>query len=136
MKRRSSPFDPQGSANIGRRSTPRLRLNVPAKLISVCDTQDCLLLDVSLTGAFLRLSRPLAVNDCGYLRVGEIEAFAISVRASTHNGSGAFCAVKFDVPLNGEQMIELRADAFNADVSERRALRMAARDWVAGIGRG
>lgn len=136
MKPRFAPLDPPGSVNIGRRSTPRLRLNVPAKLISVYDTQDCLLIDVSLTGAFLRLSRPLAVDACGYLRVGMIEAFAISVRASTHNGSGAFCAVKFDVPLTGEQLTKLRADAFSAEGSERRDALTAARDWVAGAGRG
>lgn len=65
---------------IGRRDSPRLHLTVPAKLVSVCETQNCVLVDVSQTGARIRVARPLAAGASGYLRVGPIEVFATALR--------------------------------------------------------
>ena len=117
---------------LGRRRSPRLHLAVPAKLISVYETQNCTLLDISQTGARLALERPLGVNMSGYLRVGPIEAFATAVRVRMGDESGAINGVEFDIRLTKPQVLAVRAYAENYEMAERRAFLMHARDWVMG----
>lgn len=127
----SSPPSPRRRMAT-RRGWPRLRLCVPAKLVSVTGTQPCLLLDVSRSGALVQADRPLAVHAAGYLRIGPVEAFSIAVRTrSAYRGDG-ICGVVFDVPLSKQQMTELRIYAQNYELEERRASWRAARDWVSG----
>lgn len=129
------PSSAPGAGILGRRSSPRLPLRIPAKLVSVFDTLDCLLVDVSLSGALVRLARPLAVDSCGYLRAGPLDAFAITVRVSSYRGSDALTGLRFDTRLTREQVVELRNFAREAELIEKRARISAARDWVNGIGR-
>jgi len=129
-----SPAD-AGSGVLGRRSAPRLRLRAPAKLVSVSDTRNCLLLDVSRTGALLCLRRPLAIDACGYLRVGPVEAFSVTVRVNERWDEEPVSAVQFDMPLMREQVMEMRIYAQEHARMEHQSRLSAARDWAHGIGR-
>lgn len=117
---------------LGRRRSPRLHLSVPAKLISVYETQNCTLLDISQTGARLALERPLGVETSGYLRVGPIEVFATAVRMRMSDEGVGINGVEFDVRLSKPQVLAVRAYAENYEMAERRAFLMHARDWVMG----
>ncbi len=130
-----TPPADQDSSVLGRRSSPRLSLRIPAKLISTVESQDCELVDVSLTGALLRLARPLNVDACGYLRAGPLEAFAVTVRVNQRFEAEALSAMEFDPPLTRDQILELRAYARQHQMIERRTHISAARDWVRGVGR-
>jgi hypothetical protein len=120
---------------LGRRASPRLNLSVPARLIGVFETQPCILLDVSQTGARLGLERPLAVGASGYLRVGPIEVFVTAVRTRVApEGGGGINGVEFDLRLGKAEVMALRAYADNYELAEQRAFLRHARDWVMGEG--
>jgi hypothetical protein len=119
---------------LGRRSAPRIHLAVPARLISVCETQDCMLLDISQTGARIGLERPLGVNASGYLRVGPIETFVTAVRARMSEDAAGINGVEFDERLNKSQVLAVRGYAENYEMAERRASLLQARAWIMGAG--
>lgn len=118
--------------SIGRRSSPRLHLSVPAKLLSVIETQDCLLVDVSQTGARIRLERPLAAGASGYLRAGPVEAFATAVRQTWIGKGDGINGLEFEVRLSKSEVLALRAYAEDYEMAERRAFLRQARDWIMG----
>ena len=113
--------------NVGRRAAPRLRLSIPARLITVAETRRCILLDLSRSGAQIGLELPLQIGDVGFLQFAEMEVFAAVIRT----GPG-LNGVEFDIPLEDSEVLAVRhfAEAFEAD--ERRALRSEARNWVLG----
>lgn len=125
------------SGLLGRRSAARVQLVAPARLVSVFDTHECVLVNLSRSGALIRLARPLAVDACGYLRAGTVNAFAITVRVTSVRGAGgnAISGVRFDPPLTRDQLMELRTYSKEYVLSEKRLSRLAARDWVRGVGR-
>ena len=55
-----SPLPQKASVPLGRRAAARLRLAIPARFASIYSTQNCILLDISRTGAGLALASPLA----------------------------------------------------------------------------
>lgn len=97
--------------DINRRCSTRLLLRIPAKLVSVFETQDCLLVDISQIGALVRVARSLAIDACGYLRAGPLEAFAIAVRSNADSAAGPISGVRFDQPLSAAKVMHLRACA-------------------------
>lgn len=119
-------------ALLGRRSIPRVHLGIQAKLVSVFGIHDCLLVDMSRHGALVRLARPLAINACGYLRAGPIEAFAITAWVKKLRAGDPHIGVKFDTPMAKEQFIELRKFAKQHHLVEERLARLAAADWANG----
>lgn len=135
MKPFFASLDNSGASILGRRSSPRSRLEIPAKLVIVFDTLDCVLVDLSLSGALIRLARPVAVGSCGYLRAGPLDIFAVSVRASLITGFDALIGLRLEPRATREQIMEVRAYAREARQFEHRARMLAARDWVNGIGR-
>ncbi len=76
---------------------------------SVYETQNCMLLDISQTGARLELERPLGVNASGYLRVGPIEVFATAVRLRMGEETGGVNGLEFDIRLTKSQVLAVRA---------------------------
>ncbi len=119
------------TANHGRREAARLRLSIPAQLVSIYATHDCILLDLSRTGARIALAEPLAVGEGGYLRIGRLEVFCEAVRTMIGSGGG-LNGLAFDDPLANDQVIAVRHFAETFEQLQRRALRDQVRKWVAG----
>jgi hypothetical protein len=132
MRTAFQPSELTFAGPIGRRDSPRLHLTVPAKLVSVCETQNCVLVDVSQTGARIRLERPLAAGASGYLRVGPIEVFATALRQNLTAEGVGLNGMEFDIRLTKAEVLALRAYAENYELAERRAFRAQARGWITG----
>ena len=113
--------------NVGRRSAARLRLSIPARLVTVCETRRCVLLNVSRTGAQIGLAKPLAVGDAGFLRFAGLEVFGSVIRA----GKG-LNGLEFDQEMTDEDVLATREYAERYEADERRALMEEARAWVTG----
>lgn len=117
---------------IGRRAAPRLRLSIPAKLVTLFGTQRCILIDLSKGGAQVGLAEPLSCGEGAFLCVAGFEHFGVVVRSKTDEGGG-FIGLEFECPLADEEVIAVRRFSENMEESERRALRNEAREWVSGI---
>lgn len=124
-------FAHRGSLALGRREAPRLRLAIPARFVSLCDTQNCILLDLSRTGARLALARPVAAGQHGYIAIAHLEPFGVVVRREKGR-EGGLNAMTFDEPLSEAQVLEIRRFAEDFADRERAALRDQARRWVNG----
>lgn len=120
---------------INRRCSTRLLLRIPAKLVSVFETQDCLLVDVSQIGALIRVARPLAIDACGYLRAGPLEAFAIAVRSNADSAAGPISGVWFDQPLTAAQVMYLQAYALRQHRPQENFSGSISPAWVSGAER-
>jgi hypothetical protein len=126
------PFEaPQYFDRLGRRGAMRVHLSVPAKLIGVSETQNCVLIDLSTSGARIRIARPLPVNTAGFLRIGVIEAFGIAVRVRIEE-DGGINGLSFDVPLSRQEMLAAIHYARNHELVERREAFLQARAWATG----
>lgn len=119
------PHDPH--APLGRRAAARLRLSVPARLVSVLGTHDCYLVSLSQTGARVVTERPLATGASAWLQIAAQEHFCIVVRAGV-----AMTAMVFEEPLNQQQVLDVRTYAERFDANERAAMRAELRAWVQG----
>jgi hypothetical protein len=114
--------------NTGRRAAPRLRLTVPARLVTVTRTHDCILIDISSSGAQVILPEPLAVLEAAQLQCGMLDEFVI-VNRERYRLNG----LEFDEKLPRERILALRA-AFDAmDRKDREATAAAARNLIYGI---
>lgn len=116
---------------IGRRAAARLRLAIPARFVSIYSTQNCILLDVSRTGARLALARPLAERQSGFVAFAQFELFGSIVRADRGADGGAN-ALAFDEPITEADVLDVRRFAEGFEMRERLALRDRVRRWVAG----
>lgn len=112
----------------GRRSAPRLRLSLPAKLIAVEKAHTCILLNLSRTGAQVAILDAMRVGEGAILRCGIIDHFAIVTRSEF-----GLNALEFDEPLTDEVVLETRRYHENFEERERRALIETARKWATGV---
>ena len=113
--------------NVGRRSAPRLRLSIPARLVSLSETRRFVLLDVSRTGAQISLPKPLAVGEAAFLSFAGFEVFVSVMRAGNgHNG------LEFDIEMSDADILATRQYAESYEADERRALMEEVRAWVTG----
>ncbi len=126
-----SSLTPDASTPVGRRTAARLRLAIPARFISIYSTQNCILLDISRTGARLALARPLAEHKSGFVAFAHFELFGSIVRADRGADGGAN-ALAFDDPITEADVLEVRRFAESFEMRERLALRDVVRRWVAG----
>ena len=132
--RDSSDSSPAGSIQapiLGRRGAPRLRLAIPAKLISLYGEVRCILINVSRTGARLTLAEPLAEGEDAILLISNMELFGSIIR-TTVGQYGGTNAMEFDDPITDEAVLEIRSFADDFEFNERRALREEAHNWVHG----
>ncbi|EAQ27716.1 hypothetical protein NAP1_08987 [Erythrobacter sp. NAP1] len=129
LRKAYAPDDP---IQVGRRGAPRLRLAIPAKLVSRYDTRRCILVDLSLTGAKVSLQDPLAKGEDALLQVGTLEPFGEVVRCQkgVHGGT---VGLSFDPPLREADVLGVRAFAERYEEDEVRALRAEVRRWVTGV---
>ncbi|PKP96705.1 MAG: hypothetical protein CVT76_06180 [Alphaproteobacteria bacterium HGW-Alphaproteobacteria-15] len=123
---------PSGAPDtFGRRAAARLRLAIPARIMTVYETHNCILLDLSQTGARIGLARPLAVGDGGYLMVAQFEVFGEVVRRKLGAGGGVN-GIAFDDPVSHATVLAVRHHAETFERAQREALRDQVRCWVTG----
>lgn len=116
---------------IGRRASARLRLAIPARFVSIYSTQDCILLDISRSGARLALAKPVAEGQSGVVEFAHFGLFGSIVRAEGGTGGGSN-AMAFDDPISEAEVLDVRSFAESFEMRERLALRDLVRRWVAG----
>lgn len=128
----SHAIDPcRTGIQAGRRSAPRLRLSIPARLVTRYDTRKCILIDLSCTGAQVGLEEPLGRDDAAVLQIGGIEPFAEVVRC-VRGPQGGVNGLLFDPPLRDEEVLAVRSYSERYRLDEIRALREEVRRWVSG----
>ncbi len=116
---------------VGRREAARLRLSIPARLVTLYDTRRCILVDLSRTGAQVGLQSPLRQDEGIFLQVAGIDQFGSIVRRIVRQ-NGGINGVEFETPLTDEQVIALRRYSESLVAEERQALRDEVRAWVSG----
>lgn len=115
----------------GRRAAARLRLAIPARLVTIHITRSCVLLDLSRSGARIGLAEPLAPDECAYLQVAGLELFGEVVWRG-RGANGGLNGLSFDQPLGDAAVLAVRAHAETHAVQERTALLDQVRRWVSG----
>ena len=113
--------------NVGRRVAPRLRLSIPARLVTTTGIRSCILIDISRSGAQISLAKPLPEGEAGLLRFAHFEVFACIIRT----GPG-LNGVEFDYALSNEDVLATRQFAEDYDAGNRAELMAEARAWVTG----
>jgi hypothetical protein len=113
----------------GSRHFNRLRLGVPASLVLTHETRPCLIDDISCTGARLRIKRPLAERQAAELLFHELRLFATVMWMR-----GGECGLRFDRPLDPEDMQGMLWITENRALYERICQTGHAMDWSDGIG--
>ncbi len=113
--------------NTGRRNAPRLRLSLPARLVSVERTHQCILMNLSRTGAQIAILESLREGEGAVLKCGKIDQFVIVSR-----GEFGLNALTFEEELSDEMVLHIRRYHENFEERERRALVETARKWVSG----
>ena len=117
----------EAAPQTGRRSAPRLRLSLPARLVAVERTHQCILLNLSRTGAQVAILNSLREGEGAVLRCGKIDQFVIISRSEF-----GINALEFDEPISDEMVLEIRRYHENFEEREKRALVEMARKWVNG----
>ena len=112
-----------------RRTSPRTPLLLPAKLVCVYGTVDCIVLDLSAVGALIKTASPLSVGASAYLRTGPFDIFVASVRIASRSRAYAVTGILFENRLTQAQIKELRSYGRNCIQAERRASYEKAREW-------
>lgn len=133
LKQSAPSGEPPQQRPVGRRAAARLRLAIPVKLLATHATENCVLLDLSRTGARIGLAEPLAPGEMLYLRFAGLELFGEVVRR--HCGkSGGVNGMVFDEPLSDDIVLAVRRHAETFEHRQHTALRDQARRWVSGEG--
>lgn len=120
-----------GAIPVGRRSAPRLRLSIPAELVSLYDRRRCILIDLSCTGAQVGLERPLREGDEVVLQIAGLAPFADVVRQAIGEHGGVN-GLSFDPPISEDEVLKVRAHSERFRDDEMRALRREVQQWVEG----
>jgi PilZ domain len=110
----------------GRRRHSRLRLQLPARLITLEGTLHATLIDLSQTGAKVALDANAPSRGDGFLAWGSFEIFC-SIAWADHR----LCGLVFDLPLPSEVLIATRNLGDTTPPVD--ANRAAARAWAAGV---
>ena len=126
------PGSPAASGvTTGRRGAARLRLGIPARLVTLGGTERCDLVDLSCSGARVALTNALddllALGDGALLRVAGLEAFGEVVRRDP-----SAIAFAFEERLAEGDVLAVRRHAERLAGDPTRALRQAAHNWVTG----
>ncbi|UAB77899.1 PilZ domain-containing protein [Erythrobacter sp. SCSIO 43205] len=135
----SAPEPPASSAPpaapipVGKRGAARLRLSIPGTLVSRYATHRCIVIDVSCTGAQVGLEEPMELRETAILQIGDVEPFCEVVR-TVRRQNGGINGVRFDPPIENDDVLKIRAYAENYEREEMQALRAEVRKWVDGIG--
>ncbi len=112
---------------VGRRGKPRLRLHLPARLELVGVNCDCLLRNVSQTGASVLAECAPNPPEFGLLECDPLRIYFFVEWRDGHEAG-----LRFDEEIGEATLLRLREIKDNLPTLERRANRELARRWVAG----
>lgn len=116
---------------VGRRNAPRLRLALPATLLTIFGRQHCILIDISQTGAQVSLGEPLVEESAVELYIGGFELFGFVVRRQI-GPKGGINGLEFEAPLAEADVLAIRAYSETYEDETRREFRGMVREWVTG----
>ena len=129
--RRSDPRSDRGGVgptpNTGRRAAPRLRVSLPARLISVEGNQPCVLMNLSRSGAQVAVLDAIRVGEGAVLQCGSLEVFGDVIRSDF-----GLNAIRFEDEISDRQVLDIRHYHETFEERERRSLIDTARKWVTG----
>lgn len=115
----------------GRRHEAREPVLLAAALMALGSSRTVYLLDVSKTGAQLRISEPLLVGQEAWLKIQPADIFGTVVWAEDDH-----CGIVFDVPLTDEDVALLQARGKVILIPRLSPEeQMAAAEWSAGLAR-
>lgn len=132
MLRLAANLPSEDPGKVGRRVAARLRLAIPARIMTIYETRNCVLLDLSRTGARVGLSAPLQIGDGGYIMVGQLAVFGEVVRRVSGTGGGGVNRIAFEEPLAHAVVLDVRHHAETFERAARDALYDQVRQWVSG----
>lgn len=112
----------------GRRGKARLRLDLPAKLHLVGDNCDCILHDLSQTGA--RILAECAPAPPGF---GMLDCDPLRIYFFVEWRDGHEAGLRFDEMVGEATLLRLREIKDNLPALVRRTHRELAREWVEGL---
>ncbi|MDT0508836.1 PilZ domain-containing protein [Novosphingobium sp. MMS21-SN21R] len=126
------PFIPSAhqpsTVRPGRRAESRVRLHIPARLILLTGVVNCMLEDLSVTGAALIPQGELPpVDASGILQCEGLEVFGV-IRWARYGR----CGMLFDERLPLANVISMRHIADAYEHNERERFRQSAKAWVQG----
>ncbi len=113
----------------GNRFGNRLNLNVAAALVLSHETRRCLLVDISLNGACVRIGMPLALGRTALLNFHELRLYC-TVAWSIDDE----CGLRFDSKLPLEDMKGFLWITQNPEAYDRICRESGALDWSLGVG--
>ena len=111
----------------GRRGKPRLRLNLPGQLGLVSGRLNCVVDDISQSGARVALENQLTPGASIMLHLLGIEAFGMLVWTTP-----VHCGMQFDEMLPYSTLVTLRARLDHWKHDELQNRRLSARAWAQG----
>ena len=112
----------------GRRASARLRTRLAARMVLLAGTQNCVLIDLSLTGARVETSRPAQLGDEAVLMWGSFETFGQVVWTTP-----GLCGLALFDPISDAVLLGTRQLDQVARLPEDRELaRNSARSYVEG----
>lgn len=117
-----------GGSMPHRRANSRVKLNIPARLILLTGVQQCLLTDLSVSGAGFYPENPQPpAGTSGLLQCGEITVLGEVIWVQ-----GGRSGILFEEPLPVSQVVALRHFADRYPAMELAKFRENARQWVQG----
>jgi hypothetical protein len=121
---------PLSSPSAGcKRSLGRAVLGIRSSLATTADILDVEIADLSLSGAGVLAPRPLETGQSVWLDLGRIKVFG-EVRWCRGMNAG----IEFEDRLPKAVVLNLRGDVVDAQELAKAEARMAARNWVVGMG--
>jgi PilZ domain len=126
----NEPAPPVVPDKIGRRANARVRLGIPGKLLLLGSNADCLIDNLSRSGARLSMPEPPGTGECAILQCDGLEAFCTVIRVEARA-----CAVAFTPPLDQRNVCAMRTLADHYAEHLRTRIEGRARDWISGTSR-
>ena len=119
---------PPRLSRTGRRSQSRLRVRLPARLTTVSEIQNAMLLDLNMYGAKLALNHPVKIGAEAVVEWSEFEAFGL-----VNWVRGSQCGLEFIDPIPAKVLIATR-DIDDVEHVHRDSdlVRKVARSFVSG----
>ena len=119
----------KSAVQLGQRTMNRLKLGLPASLILTYERRACTLENVSSTGACVRVGQPVAKGNTAVLCFHLLRIYAV-IKWSRNS----LCGLRFEPPLDLEEMQGFLWITQNREEYERICLEELAEDMATGFG--